>query len=173
MNVLKKVAEDMKRAVENNTFEKYLPAYTSAVGGYLGSRVKSVLPKRLQTAGAIGGTILGTGAGLHGGEVIGKKVDARVKTAEEEKSSPTATLAKSILGFGVGTGAGYLGMKGVDAAMRAAGGGGISSNGARLAIPVVTGALGMAVPYFHQQTVEKMRQAHLKKLEERRGRQGT
>ncbi len=167
MSLMQKVAEQLRDAVETGTFEKYFPAYTSAVGGYLGSRVKNVLPKNMQTAGATLGTIVGTGMGLHGGEAVGKKLDhKKTKTAAEEEGAAASVLGKSLLGFGAGTALGYAGLKGFDAL---AGKPVVSSPAARAALPVIGGALGMAYPHLHSMTVEKMRRAHLKKQEERRG----
>ncbi len=74
-----------------------------------------------------------------------------------KKEHPAGILAKSMLGLGLGATSGYLAGRGLDALTK---GQAITHGVASKALPLVGGALGMAYPYFHQGTVQKMQEAH-------------
>ena len=164
-------AQPQAQQKQPGKMEKYLPWYGAAGLGMVGHEAGKLLPKKYQMAGRIGGTLLGTGLGVHGGEAIGKRLDQRKTAAAEEKMPPHpgATLGKSLLGFGVGTAAGYAGMKGLDALMRARGGSGLPRNAVMSALPLVTGLGGLAYTQMQNKTVGKMRQDHLQRQEKKRG----
>lgn len=62
--------------------ETYVPWYGTALGGVGGAMLgKKLLLKKLQAVGALGGTLLGTAVGLHGGEAAGRAIDRKLKTA--------------------------------------------------------------------------------------------
>jgi len=82
---------------------------------------------------------------------------------------PALTLGKSLTGLGLGMGAGYAGMRGVDYGLKKVTGKGIPTSKLTWAIPATTAALGMAYPYMHQATVDKMRKSHLERQEAKRG----
>lgn len=84
---------------------------------------------------------------------------------------PAVTAGKTLAGLGIGMGAGYAGMKGLDYALEKARGPGKGLPSSKLmwAIPAATAALGMAYPYMHQATVDKMRKDHLDRQEAKRG----
>jgi hypothetical protein len=172
--------------------EKNLPWYGVTAGSVLGGAAGAhLVPKKYQLLGTLGGGLLGTAVGLHGGEALGRKIDlAREKTAEEvqveDQAPPTApvaaplppspawTLAKHVAGLGLGTAAGYAGMRGADALIRRAGGAGIPRGSAlQWAIPLVTGAGGLAYSHLQQRTLDKMREDHLKRQEMKRDSKST
>lgn len=82
---------------------------------------------------------------------------------------PAAILGKSVAGLGLGMAGGYAGMKGLDYGLKKARGHGIPTSKLTWAIPAATGVLGMAYPYLHQATVDKMRESHLERLGKKRG----
>jgi len=96
------------------------------------------------------------------------KVAADMKNGKTEH--PAAILGKSILGLGLGGAAGYGAMKGLEHLS----GRTLAPPTALKFMPLAGAALGMAAPHLHQMTVEKMREAHLKRQEEKaRGRSGS
>ena len=97
-----------------------------------------------------------------------KKMRAELqKKAEEKPDSPAKTLVKSIAGMGVGMGAGYGAAHGINLAVKKVTGKGIPQSAAFKAIPLITGAAGLAYPYLHQATLGKMRQDHLQRQEKK------
>lgn len=169
---MRAMAGSLKEAMEarpNGKWESKLPWYTTAMGGLGGAlAAQKLLPEKYQALGQLGGALLGTGIGLHGGEASGRKIDERkaraaAKTAEEGPSV-VGTLGKSLLGLGVGAGAGYGAMELADHVMRRGGTGpGIPATGAARWIPAASAALGAASPILYQQTLQKLREAHLAK----------
>jgi hypothetical protein len=233
----------MRKGIEDsaygNTMHTYLPWYGVTAGSILGGAAGSKLvPKKYQLLGTLGGGLLGTAAGLHGGEALGKRLDrglaksaavyrvgnipfdmsgseldkklgtkgARIATDRETGRSrgfgfveapsvkgapkgwritkeaeageageyqpphPALTAAKSIGGLGVGMLAGYGGMKATDAILQKTRGKGLPRGSkAMWAVPIVTGAGGLAYTHMQQKTLEKMRQDHLKRQEKKRG----
>ncbi len=91
------------------------------------------------------------------------------KSRKEKLPHPAVTLGKSVAGLGLGMGAGYAGMKGLDYGLEKVRGKGLPTNKLMWAIPATTAVLGMAYPYLHQATVDKMREAHLERLGKKRG----
>lgn len=89
---------------------------------------------------------------------------AKQAARKEKTPHPAETAAKGLAGFGLGGTAGYLGMKGLEHLL----GPGSLHPAARIGIPVATGALGLAYPYFQQKMLGKMREDHLKRQEEKR-----
>lgn len=169
-----------------------------ATGGTLAAA--KLAPKKFAVPAQIAGALLGTAAGLEGGKLIGRKFDktaapqivdtlpAVAEQAPEDDGPPpppppldmtqlrkmpehpAVTAGKSLLGLGVGMGAGYAGMKGLDYALEKTRGRGLPSSKLMWAVPATTAALGIAYPYLHQATVDKMRKAHLDRQEAKRGR---
>ena len=82
---------------------------------------------------------------------------------------PAAILGKSVAGLGLGMAGGYAGMKGLDYGLKKVRGKGLPTSKLTWAIPATTAVLGMAYPYLHQATVDKMREAHLERLGKKRG----
>lgn len=170
------MANELKKQASNEPgkLERYMPWYggagLGAVGHHFGGKL---VPPKYRLLGQIGGTLLGTAAGVHGGEALGKKLDQpKLAAVEETPPHPGVTLGKSILGFGLGTAGGYLGMKGLDALMRARGGPGLPQHAALKAIPILTGLGGLAYTRMQNKTLEKMREDHLKRQELKREREG-
>ena len=142
---------------------------------------KRLLPKKYQAVGQIGGALLGTAAGLKAGKAIGKKLEKRADFEDEHGTGgpplverkpphPALTAAKTVGGLGVGMVAGYGGMKAVDAALKKVRGRGLPKGHAAMwAVPLVTGAGGLAYSHLQQRTLDKMRQDHLKRQEKKSG----
>lgn len=87
---------------------------------------------------------------------------------------PAWTAAKSIGGMGVGMLAGYGGMKAVDAILQKTRGQGLPQGSNLMwAVPLVTGAGGLAYSHLQNRTLEKMRQDHLARQEMKRGGKST
>ncbi len=181
---MKSMAQNMAQKpvqAAQGSMSKYLPWYSSAAGGMTGAHLAGkVVPKKYKFLGQLAGTLLGTGAGLHTGEAVGKALDKRkaamnVKQAEAEEKAPHpgVTLAKSLGGFGLGMAGGYAGMKGLDALMRAGGGKGLPKHVALKALPVVTGLGGLAYQQMQNRTLDKMREDHLNRQEKKRGGKGS
>lgn len=83
---LKKTAK-VKLAVGEATptgwWEGHLPWYTSALGGAGGAVLGHAAAGALgldPTIGMIGGTVIGTGVGLHPGEMLGRQIDKKFRT---------------------------------------------------------------------------------------------
>jgi hypothetical protein len=63
-------------AQQPGKMEKYLPWYGAAGAGAAGHEIgKRLVPGKYRALGAIGGTLLGTALGVHGGEALGKRLD--------------------------------------------------------------------------------------------------
>ena len=184
----------MRGELEKQSAAEDIPWYTTAAGATGGVlAAQKFLPKKYKGIGQIGGALLGTGAGLAVGKPLTKKLEkkaeawtldewaehfaGRIKEAvvKEKKPDHTAkTLAKSVAGLGAGMAAGYLGMKGADKGLKAMGGKGLPKGGKlRFVVPAAAGAVGMAAPYLHQRTLEKMRADHLKRQEKKSERKGS
>jgi hypothetical protein len=59
-------------------WEQRAPWYTTAAGATIGGGLlKRVLPPKYKPLGLVGGTLAGVGAGLHGGEAIGRHIDKK------------------------------------------------------------------------------------------------
>lgn len=169
----------MRKGIEDSayggTMHQYLPWYGVTAGGILGGAAGAkLMPKKYQLLGTLGGGLLGTAAGLHGGEAIGKKLDERMAksaAAEEYKPPhPALTAAKSLGGMGVGMLAGYGGMQAADAILKKTRGQGLPRGSkAMWAVPIMTGAGGLAYSHMQQKTLEKMRKDHLARQEKKRG----
>ena len=185
---LKSMHEELYKLAEKGAFESKLPWYSTAAGGLLGTAAGgSLVPQKYKLLGQLGGALAGTGAGLEGGERIGRWLDRQKarrtppedqqKTAEEKKpekkSGPGRVLGASLLGMGAGMGAGYLIPKGIDAALVAAGKQPIMPSTASGLGTFAGGALGLAAPLLHYATLQRMREEHLKNQEAKRGSQGT
>jgi hypothetical protein len=86
---------------------------------------------------------------------------------------PALTAAKTVGGMGVGILAGYGGMKAIDAGLKHVRGGRGLPKGSPLmyAVPIATGAGGLAYAHLQQRTLDKMREDHLKRQEMKRGSQ--
>lgn len=150
-----------------------LPWYTTAAGATGGTLTAGrLLPKKYRALGQVGGALLGTGAGLAVGKPLAKKLEKKASedTAFEgtEESGlkkpphPALTAAKTVGGLGVGMLAGYGGMKAVDEILKHTRGRGLPRGSALMwAVPLVTGAGGLAYNHLQQQTLEKMRRDHL------------
>jgi len=92
-------------------------------------------------------------------------LEYKIAEAKEPPAEhPALTLGKGVLGLGVGTVAGYLGTKGVDWALQRAGHPGVSST-MQWTMPLASGAMGLAAPYFHEKMVQQMRDNHLKRVQ--------
>ena len=87
---------------------------------------------------------------------------------------PAWTAAKSVGGLGVGMLAGYGGMKAVDAILQKTRGQGLPQGSNLMwAVPLLTGAGGLAYTHLQNRTLEKMRQDHLARQEMKRGGKST
>jgi len=70
-------AAEEKRAA--GALEAYMPWYGAAAGGTGGALLgEKLVPARLRTVGMLGGTLLGTGLGLHSSEALGKALDKKL-----------------------------------------------------------------------------------------------
>lgn len=176
-----------------------LPWYTTALGATGATLAANKLaPAKYKVTAQLAGALLGTAAGLEGGKAIsrglektseGSIVDSLPEVAEQQPEDdgpappappedmskkkpphPALTMGKSLAGLGLGMGAGYAGMKGADYALKKYRGEGLPSSKVMWAIPAATAVLGMAYPYLHQATVDKMRRDHLERQEAKRGR---
>ena len=80
------------------SYEEKLPQYTSALGGFTAAlAAQHHLPKKYRGVGQIAGTVVGTGAGIEGGELLGRHLDRararRHKDAEKAASAAPAAAA--------------------------------------------------------------------------------
>jgi len=147
-----------------------IPWYTTAAGGTGGTLAAGkYLPKKYRAAGQVGGALLGTALGLAAGKPLAKRLEKKAEL-EERPPHPALTAAKTIGGLGVGMLAGYGGMKAIDAALQKTRGRGLPKGSNLMwAVPLVTGAGGLAYSHLQQRTLEKMRQDHLKRQQLEKG----
>lgn len=86
---------------------------------------------------------------------------------QEKSDHPATILGKSLLGLGIGAGAGYGAGMGLDHLLGKSTGSVLPASTAAKLMPIVTGALGMAYPYFHQTTVQNMQKSYRERQEEK------
>lgn len=85
MTYYSSMSSELEKIAESGTAEKYLPWYGAAGLGAAGSElVGRTAPRNYKLPARVVGAMLGTAAGVHGGEALGRKLD---KTASEEEPS--------------------------------------------------------------------------------------
>ena len=92
--------------VKAASYEEDLPWYGVTAGGVIGGELGRELARKHPVLGTLGGALLGTAAGLHGGKGIGRKIDSRQrkKTAMVPVTAisvPAAISSGKAKGFGM------------------------------------------------------------------------
>jgi hypothetical protein len=143
--------------------EKYLPWYGAAGLGMAGHELGKLAPKKYQMLGRIGGTLLGTGLGVHGGEAAGRLLDKPKTAAEVQKKSPVSEIAKTLglatLGGATGMAAGYGAGHLVDYAMKKTTGQGVPTGKLRAVAPLLGLGTGTAYALLEHAKQKKIRNA--------------
>lgn len=152
-------------AKQPGKMQTYMPWYGAAGLGALGAHYGGkVLPKKYKLLGQVGGTLLGTAMGVHGGEAVGKRLD-RSKTAAEQEpvkkpwSHAAKTVGTGLAGLGVGTLAGYGASKGLQAALRSKGVEVPDSLLTTKVLPLAGGGAGTAYALWKAKEMEELKRA--------------
>jgi hypothetical protein len=165
---LMKLAQASEQAPDPGPYQTYLPWYGAALSGAGAHELaRRVLPQKYRAAGSIGSALVGTGAGVHGGEALGKLIDKlkakKEKTAEKKDRGSVGRMLR-VVGQGAGglaTGilAGYGAGHGIQHLVERAGRKIPKSALLTYGIPAAGGGMGLAHSIWKAREAEELRRA--------------
>jgi hypothetical protein len=121
--------------------QKTLPWYTTGAGALLGGHAGAGGSGKMRLARTLGGAMLGTGVGLHGGEAIGKKIDRMRAKRKEKRGEIEKTSGYRALGALGGAAVGAVPLAIVGAVSGAAAGAAAEKRDERKPIGTLKGGL--------------------------------